>query len=136
MRQLTKNELKKCTWTQVSPPVLLGEPQDDAKVNIYILGLTKYTVTYVPGFFYCFSLCSYYAHFPDYKNYFKGEMVQPRSSFLFGERPKFGSVRRRQTEKTKRLNAICKQHKCLYVDNTAFISLSPDISFYLDKIHR
>ena len=51
MRQLTKNELKKCTWTQVSSPVLLGEPQDDAKVNIYILGLTKYTVTYVPGFF-------------------------------------------------------------------------------------
>ena len=36
----------------------------------------------------------------------------------------------------KRPNAICKQQKCLYVDNTAFISLSPDISFYLDKIHR
>lgn len=34
----------------VSPPVLLGEPQDDAKVNIYILGLIKYTVTYVPVF--------------------------------------------------------------------------------------
>ena len=34
----------------VSPPVLLGEPQDDANINIYILGLTKYTVTYVPGF--------------------------------------------------------------------------------------
>ena len=38
--------------------------------------------------------------------------------------------------KKKWPNAIRKQYKCLYVDNTTFISLSPDISFYLDKIHR
>ena len=29
----------------------------------------------------------------------------------------------------KRPNAIRKQYKCLYVDNTTFISLSPDILF-------
>ena len=63
-------------------------------------------------------------------------MVQPHQSFLFGKCPKFGSVRPHQTEKKKWPNAIRKQYKCLYVDNTTFISLSPDISFYLDKIHR
>ena len=81
----------------VSPPVLLGEPQDDANINIYI------HCDICSWFCYCFSLCSYYAHFPDYKNYFKGKMVQPHQSFLFGKCPKFGSVRRRQTEKKKGL---------------------------------
>ena len=120
MRQLTKNELKKCTWTQVSPPVLLGEPQDDAKVNIYILGLTKYTVTYVPGFvtvlLYALTMLIF--------RITRMENVQNLGRSDDGKQRK------------KRPNAMSKQHKCLYVDNTTFISHSPDISFYLDKIHR
>ena len=65
----------------VSPLVLLCQHKDYTKVNTYILGLRKdmFLVLLL------FSLCSYYAHFPDYKNYFKEEMVQPCQSFLFGK---------------------------------------------------
>ena len=104
----------------VSPPVLLGEPQDDANINIYILGLTKYTVTYVPGFvtvlLYALTMLIF--------RITRMENVQNLGRSDDGKQRK------------KRPNAMSKQHKCLYVDNTTFISHSPDISFYLDKIHR
>ena len=67
-----------------------------------------------------------------------GEMVQPWQSFLFGKInvQNLGRSDDGKQRKKKRPNAIRKQYKCLYVDNTTFSSLSPDISFYLDKIHR
>lgn len=90
----------------VSPPVLLGEPQDDAKVNIYILGLIKYTVTYVPVF-----LCTLTMFIVRIKRIIsRGKWFNHVRFILFGKCPKFGSVRRHQKEK----NGLT-----LYVNNTS-----------------
>ena len=48
-------------------------PRTTLKVNIHIFGLTKCTIycEKCSCFCSCFSLCCYYAHFSDKKNYFK-----------------------------------------------------------------
>ena len=119
----------------VSPPVLLGEPQDDANIDIYILGLTKYTVTYVPGFVTVFlyaltMLIFRITRIISREKWFNHVSLSCLENVQNLGRSDDGKQRK------KKPNAMSKQHKCLYVDNTTFISLTPDISFYLDKIHR
>ena len=61
-----KKKFHKKSWRPWYPRVML-------KVNIHIFGLTKCTIycKKCPCFCSCFSLCCYYAHFSDQKNYLK-----------------------------------------------------------------
>ena len=60
-------------------------PRTTLKVNIHIFGLIKGTIIYCKKcscFCSCCSLCCYYAHFSDLKNYFKCKMVTLRRDFF------------------------------------------------------
>lgn len=96
----------------VSPPVLLGEPQDDAKINIYILGLTKDTGRHMflvlLLFFSMLLLCS----FSGLQELFQGENGSTTFVFLVW---KMSKIWVGQTT----ANREKKKGLTLYVNNTS-----------------
>ena len=76
-------------------------------------------------FFSMLLLCS----FSGLQELFQGENGSTTSVFLVWKMSKIWVGQTMANREKKRPNAIRKQYKCLYVDNTTFISLSPDILF-------